>query len=285
MKERRLRYSERKRLAETGSLGDLDEGASNTVRNAIRLYLQHARGRSNGDVTSAFDTGFADALGRHFGNSDLSQVWVVPDTADFLDMLEIMVDEGSIVRTYRVWERAGYTRYSAQCLPTVERDLNEVFDRHRFAYRIADGEIRPIASPLLDAEVVGPALLVVSRQGWEQVERSYREAILHQRRSGEWHEALTAAAAAVEAALKAAGYGGATLGDLARSFRNSPVATGYSPAIAEHLSELLGQLMAWRSHSGSAHGKAPGSEDPPQELVALAVHWAGSFIAYLGAAS
>ena len=40
--------------------------------------------------------------------------------------------------------------------------------------------------------------------------------------------------------------------------------------------------MAWRSHSGSAHGKAPDTERPPPELVALAIHWAGSFIAYLG---
>ena len=283
MTERRLRFSERKKLAETGSLGDLDEGASQTVRSAIWLYLQHARARANGDVRSAFDAAFADALGRHFGNSDLAQVWMMPDAADFLDILEFMLEEGMNPRTYRVPFRGSYNSYSAQCLPTVERDLNDLFDRHRFAYRIAGGEIRPISSPLLDAEVVGPALLAVSRRGWEQVERSYREAILHQRRSGEWHEALTAAAAAVEAALKAAGYKGATLGDLGRSFRNSPVASGYSPAIAEHLSELLEQLMAWRSHSGSAHGKAPGTEDPPQELVALAVHWAGSFIAYLGA--
>lgn len=283
MTERRLRFSERKKLAETGSLGDLDEGASNTLRKAIWLYVQHARARANSDVRSEFDATFADALGRHFGDSDLAQVWVLPDAADFLDMLEIMLEEGTISRTYRVNYLGIYSTFAASCLPTVERDLNDIFDRHRFAYRVAGGEIRPISSPLLDAEVVGPALLAVSRRGWEQVERSYREAILHQRRSGEWHEALTAAASAVEAALKAAGYKGATLGDLARSFRTSPVASGYSPVIAEHLSELLEQLMAWRSHSGSAHGKAPGTEDPPQELVALAVHWAGSFIAYLGA--
>ena len=74
MTERRLRFSERKKLAETGSLGDLDEGASNTVRSAIWLYLQHACARANGDVKSAFDAAFADALGRHFGNSDLGPV-------------------------------------------------------------------------------------------------------------------------------------------------------------------------------------------------------------------
>ena len=283
MSERRLRFSERKTLSETGSLGDLDEGASPILRSALWLYLEYARARAPNKVTSAFDEAFADALGRYFGNSNREEAWAMPDTANFLDTVEIMVAEGTTMRAYKVSEFRGTREYFAPCLPTVEQDLNDIFDRHRFAYRVADGEIRPISSPLLDVEVVGPALLVVSRQGWELVERSYREAILHQRRSGEWHEALTSAAAAVESALKAAGYKGATLGDLGKSFRNSPVASGYSPAIAEHLSELLEQLMAWRSHSGSAHGKAPGTEDPPQELVALAIHWAGSFIAYLGA--
>jgi hypothetical protein len=158
-----------------------------------------------------------------------------------------------------------------------------MFDRHRFGFRLENGKAQPISSPLLDVEVMGPALLTSTRPGWEQVERSFREAIQHQRRSDEWHESLTAATAAVEAALKAAGYSGATLGDLARAFRASPVAKGYSPKIAEDLTDLLEQLMAWRSHSGSAHGKAPGSDEPPAELVALAIHWAGSFIAYLGA--
>jgi hypothetical protein len=282
MAERRLRYSERKRLAETGSLGDLDEGVSTTLRNAIWLYLHHARARAESDVKTAFDSAVSDALGRHFGVAKLDEVWVTPDTAEFLDTLELVVEEGLIPRRYKKFSSRGhYEAYRAPCLPTIEADLNNLFDRHRCAFQVANGEIRPISSPLLDAEIVGPALLLVVRPGWEQVERSYREAILHQRRSGERHEALTSAAAAVEAALKATGYKGATLGDLARSFRSAPVASGYSPAIAERLSELLEQLMAWRSHSGSAHGKAPGSADPPPKLVALAVHWAGAFIAYL----
>jgi hypothetical protein len=285
MTERRLRYSERKRLAEMGSLGDLDDSASQTLRNAIWLYLQHARARAEGDVRADYDAALADACGRHFGIAQLETVWVTPDTAEFLDALELVVEEGMTPRRFTKWVDRGYRAFSERCLPTAEPDLNSMFDRHRFAYRLTNGEIRPISSPLLDAEIVGPTLLLIARPGWEQVERSYRDAILHQRRSDEWDDSLTAAAAAVEAALKAAGYKGATLGDLTKSFRKSPVAAGYSPAIAEHLCELLEQLMAWRSHSGSAHGKAPGSDDPPAELVALAVHWAGSFIAYLAATS
>jgi Abortive infection C-terminus len=49
----------------------------------------------------------------------------------------------------------------------------------------------------------------------------------------------------------------------------------------ERLTELLLQLMAWRSHSGDAHGKGPGATAPPRELADLAIHWAGAFIVYL----
>jgi len=117
------------------------------------------------------------------------------------------------------------------------------------------------------------------------VQGTYRDALLHQRRIHEQRQALTAANSAVEAALKAAGFKGATLGALAKSFRASPLATGFSPAIAEHVVELPQQLMAWRSEAGSAHGKSPGAQDPPPGLVTLAIHWAGAFIVYLADAT
>jgi hypothetical protein len=284
MTDRPLRFSERKRLSETGSLGDLRDDVPAELRNAVNLYLHYAGQGVDKTVRDEFDTAVSAALGRHFGDHQLLQALGRPSTEDFLDAIEIIVEEGAVPRKYKVYRpRFGYETRTAAYLPTGERDLNELFDRHRLAFTIDNGHVRAISSPLLDAEIVGPALLTSARTGWEQVERSYREAVLHQRRVAEWRESLTAASAAVEAALKATGYKGATLGDLAKDFRRSPAAAGYSPAIAQDLTDLLSQLMAWRSHEGSAHGKPPGSDDPPPELVALAIHWAGAFIAYLGA--
>ena len=283
MSDRRLRYSERKVVAETGSLGELHDDPSADLRNAIWLYTNHVRGSARGEVRGAFDVALADSLGRHFGNAKLEDALVRPDVPAFLDALEIIAEEGIARREYRYYASGGYRSGFAACAATAEVDMNAMFDRHRFAYWMQDGLIRPISSPLLDAEIVGPALLTIERPGWEQVQRSYREALVHQRHTDELDDALTAAAASVEAAMKASGYHGATLGDLAKDFRRSPIATGYSPRIVEDLVDLLEQLMAWRSHSGDAHGKAPGFDKPPRELVALAVHWAGAFIAYLGA--
>lgn len=284
---RPLRFSERKRLSESGSLGDLEEGASQTLRNAVWLYVSHAKARAPDDVRKAFDLALADALGRHFGDSAIDHALLATSTEDFLDGLEILAEEGVVPWQHRVLQGGGYrgAQFVAVLLDAQDH-LNNLFDRHRFGFRFdSEGVIQPIASPLLHEVVVGPALLAVARPGWEEVDRTYREAVLHQRRADEARDALTLAAAAVEAALKASGYRGATLGVLAADFRRSPVAVGYSPQIVEHLSELLEQLMAWRSRSGSAHGQAPGADDPPTELVALAIHWAGAFIVYLAAAT
>ena len=49
----------------------------------------------------------------------------------------------------------------------------------RFGYRAEGREIRKIGSPALEETIVGPALLAVQRPGWEEVERSYREAMRH----------------------------------------------------------------------------------------------------------
>jgi len=126
-----------------------------------------------------------------------------------------------------------------------------------------------------------PALLAAQRPGWEQVERDYRDALLHLRRAGETGDALTAANTAVESALKALGMKGNTLAQLLKSLRNSGLLAGHSAAILDSLMDLTSRLEAWRSSEGDAHGRAPGAVDPTRPLAALALHWAGSFIAYL----
>ncbi len=56
-----------------------------------------------------------------------------------------------------------------------------MFAQHLFAYRVEGGFVRSVSSPLLDAEVTGPALLAAMRPGWQKVEEDYREALAHQK--------------------------------------------------------------------------------------------------------
>jgi hypothetical protein len=125
--------------------------------------------------------------------------------------------------------------------------------------------------------------MAVKRPGWEEAERCFREAIQHQRGGpDENDDALTAANAALESALKAAGFKGDRLSTLAKSFRNSDLAPSELKGVPEALDSLLKRSGAIRDSHSDSHGKAPGAEPVPQELVDLAIHWAGAFIVFLG---
>jgi len=203
---------------------------------------------------------------------------------EFLDLLEIAVEAGQ--KRYR-WSPPVRTSTSPrptqiQGFPELEDELNLLFDRHRFGYRMKNGEVQRIGSPMLNETVVVPALLAVQRPGWEEVERAYREAVAHQRGGEDKRDdALTSANAAVEAALKAAGFQGDRLSSLAKSLRNSELVPSELKGVPEALDVLLKRQEALRSNHGDAHGKAPGSPIVPQALADLAVHWAGAFIVYL----
>lgn len=271
---RRLRYSERKRLAETGSLGDLvHDRVSRELATAVLSLLA----RPAGGTAGTFYRRLQDACIQYFGVDQRWDDFVVAGPPDpFLDFVEIAVEEAQ--------RRVVISVQPITPITNCEEKMNILFERFRFGYRIEGGEAHKIGSPTLEAEVIGPALLSVRRKGWEEVERSFREALDHQR-GGETDDALTAANAAVEAALKAIGMKGNTLKELSRGFKNAGIVPGYLANVPDLLEDLLDRLHAVRSTAGDAHGKGPGAPEVPQELADLAIHWAGAFIVYLSDAT
>lgn len=195
----------------------------------------------------------------------------------FLDLVEVIVEQGAL--SYRT------PGNPVAAIPNASQQVNDLFDRHRFGYRIENGEIRKIGSPALDETIVGPTLLAVQRPGWEEADKRFREAIQHQRGGPEENDdALTAANAALESAMKAAGFKGDRLSTLAKSFRNSDYAPPELKGIPEALDTLLKRSGAIRDSHSDSHGKAPGADPVPPELVDLAIHWSGAFILYLSEA-
>ena len=272
-----LRYSDRRRLAETGSLGDLEHQlVPAELATAMQVIVEGAFP----PVSARFEKLLENELVQHFGRT--AQWWVfyvASESIDaFLDAVEILAEQASTSVALDGFQR------SRVPIPEIEERINRAFERFRFGYRIEDGEIRKIGSPALEEAIVGPALLAVQREGWEEAERSFREALAHQR-GGETDDALTAANAAVEAALKAIGLKGGTLKELARAFKNSGLVPGYLSNVPELLEDLLDRLHAARSVAGDAHGKPPGASEVPPELADLAIYWAGTFIAYLADAT
>ena len=283
--DRRLRFSERTRLATEGTLGDLQHDVvPETLRNAVWHVL--AQGGGTGVPREWLGEVKAQCM-RHFGwsNEGVFEFQVRQGTSveEFLDLLEIAVEAG--VKKY--WRSPPVRTVGSQPklvpgFPHLEDELNLLFDRHRFGYRMENGEIQRVGSPALNDMVVGPALLASQRPGWEEVDRAYREAVSHQRGGpDERDDALTSANAAVEAALKAAGLQGDRLGSLSKALRNSDLVPSELKGVPEALGVLLKRQEAIRSNHGDAHGKAPGSPAVPQALADLAVHWAGAFIVYL----
>jgi hypothetical protein len=194
-------------------------------------------------------------------------------------MTEILVEEATKVY--------GFPAHGdRRAFGDIETRLNRLFLRHRFGYRLEGGKIRRVGSPALDQHVVEPALQAVRRPGWEQVERCYREALHHQRGGPEERDdALTAANAALEAALKAAGLKGDRLSALAKSLRNSDVVPGELKSVPEALDTLLRRSGAIRDSYSDAHGPGPGTPQVPEELADLAIYWTGAFVNYLAAAT
>lgn len=288
----KLRYSDRKRTAEEGSLGPLDYGdVPPPLREAIvSIYENAARSNLAGDV---FDREVTASCTQHFGK----KFWGVNARAfgvrqflaekpgynspyrssvdDVVDLVEILVEEGQKQWTFQ-------DRGTFRADPVIEDRVNAAFVRHRFGYRLDGGEARRIGSPALDEVVVGPALIALRRPGWEAADKSFRDA-LHHRRGGpdERDAAITDAHASLEAAMKAAGLAGDRLSVLAKSFRNSRLVPSQLEGVPDLLDQLLKRSSSIRDPMGDAHGKEPDSAQVPAEIVDLTIHWAGAFIVYL----
>jgi hypothetical protein len=189
---RRLRFSERKHLDETGSLGDLvEDTVPQSLRGAFAHFLAHEK---TSTVSQFVDRELNRLMGRHYGHTNLSTLIASGDVGEFLDLCEIVLEVAP--NRYR-WASNFYAG-----IPNAEATLNQIFDRHRFGYQFENGQARPISSPALSIEVIGPALLAVRRPGWESVEEAFRQAVQHLRRADETADAITSASSAVEAALK-----------------------------------------------------------------------------------
>lgn len=279
MEQRKLSYSERKARDENRVPELVTDVVPWQVIHAVAYGIHHrteyyVRSKFISDITTRCATAFGawnfvDRKGTIDFLKNLSVDY-------FLDFCEFLAEECK-KQLYHTSDK----RY-CQAWATFEDDLNEIFARHRFGYRIEKSLIRQIGSPALDVLAVHPALFAARKSGWIQAEKSYIEAILH-RRGGEEEldDALTAAAASVEAALKAAGYKGSMLSQLLKSFSDDSTVDGTMKNVPSGLTNLLETVMAERHSKGDAHGKSPDSQPVDPATADLLIHWAGAFIVWL----
>jgi hypothetical protein len=280
-------------MAEDGVLGPLDfETVPDSLRLALtNIYQTAARSRlAGGHFDTLLTAQCTQHFGKHFygvnssayGVSEFLQSKYSPASVDdVLDFVEMMAEEA-----VKTWVNIQGESVSVQADADIEQHVNRAFVRHRFGFQLENGQIRRIGSPALDESVVGPALLALSRPGWEAADKSFRDALRH-RRGGvdERDGAVTDAHAALEAAMKAAGLSGDRLSSLAKSFRNSGLVPPQLEGVPDALDMLLKRSSAIRDPLGDVHGKHPDNMQVPDGIVDLIIHWTGAFIVFLADAT
>lgn len=152
--------------------------------------------------------------------------------------------------------------------------VNTILNEHRISYELVDWRMVEFESKEQHTEVVVPALRLLSgREGWDDVERAYQEA-LKEISQGSPEDAITDAGTALQEALKLLGCEGNSLGPLAKSARDKGLLAAHDSTLADGIKKVIDWVSADRSEMGDAHNAAPATRDDAW----LAVHIVGALI-------
>jgi hypothetical protein len=146
------------------------------------------------------------------------------------------------------------------------RQFNALLRDYRVSYELIDGEMIPFSSRELHTAVVEPALRLLAKPGWEQVESAYHDALGEIARD-QPENAITDAGTALQEALVLLGCTGNALGPLIVSAKRQGIVAAHDVALANWVS-------ADRSNMGDAHNaRAARLED-----AWLTVHVVGALL-------
>jgi AbiJ N-terminal domain 4 len=188
--------------------------------------------------------------------------------------------------------RAKYDYLPAECGVTQHPDeaieeLNHRFKEHAIGYQYVDGILMRIDSQFLHAEIVKPALSLLSAKGFEGPAAEFIQAFDHYRH-GRNKEAVAEALKSFESTMKSI--------CAARKWQHSPSATakqlmdvifdkGLIPAmLGAHFSSLRAAMesgLPTLRNKTSGHGQGPSPVELPSHFVAYALHLAAANIVFL----
>jgi len=170
---------------------------------------------------------------------------------------------------------------------TAITDLNHRFRESGVGYQFEDGKIIRVDSQLLHAEVVKPALLLLSTKGFEGANAEFLAAHEHSRHN-RIEPAITEACKAFESTMKvicdsrrwAYDKSKATAGVLIKVLIENGLVPSYSEEQLRAVEKcLLGVATVRNKNAGHGAGATP--RDVPQHYVSYALHLAASNIVFL----
>jgi hypothetical protein len=211
-------------------------------------------------------------------------------TEAWLDFLELIVLSISIASD-RDW---AFFRQQWQVSTTAENAIEEINYRLRQAgvgYQVEDGHIIRVDSQFVHAEVVKPALALLSGRGFEGPMQEFLSAHQHYR-AGEHRQAVAMAANALESTFKAIfdrkewEYNkGARISDLVKVARAKGLWPDYMDTSFDQLVATLQSGLPKIRDNDASHGQGAKPKDVPAYIAGYALHLAASKIVFIGEAA
>jgi len=207
-------------------------------------------------------------------------------TADWLDLLELIATGIRIVaEPQRAYQRQQWS-VSASGDDSID-ELNYRLRQAAVGYQIEDNRLIRVDSQFVHAEVVKPALALLSESGFEGPRQEFLVAHRHYR-AGEHRQAVSMAANALESTFKAIfekrGWSynkGARISDLVRVARTNNLWPDYLDNSFDQLLATLQSGLPKIRDNDASHGQGATPKDVPAYIAAYALLLAASKIVFI----
>jgi HEPN domain-containing protein len=170
-------------------------------------------------------------------------------------------------------------------------EMNYRLRRAKVGYQLEGNNLIRIDSQFVHAEVVKPALALLSKPGFEGPAEEFRDAHRHYR-DGENRQAVSMAANALESTLKAVFdkknweyKKGARISDLLKVGRANNLWPDYLDQSFEQLVATIQSGLPKIRDNDASHGQGAIPKDVPEYIAAYALHLAASKIVFIVSAS
>jgi HEPN domain-containing protein len=206
-----------------------------------------------------------------------------PDWLDFLELIALGI-------RFMGAENRSYERRQWRVALSSEDAIEEINYRLRQAgvgYQLEDRRLIRVDSQFIHAEVVKPALALLSGQEFDGPREEFLAAHQHHR-DGKQREAVGMAANALESTFKAIfdkkGWSypkGARISDLAKVARQNSLWPDYLDASFDQLIATLQSGLPKIRDNDASHGQGAKTKDVPSYIAAYALHLAASKIVFI----
>lgn len=211
-------------------------------------------------------------------------------TSDWLDFLELVALGVEVMAS----DENGYERQRWYVQTPGQAAIDEINYRLRQAsvgYQLEGARLIRVDSQYVHAEVVKPALSLLSGQDFEGPMQEFQAAHQHYR-SGEHRQAVAMAANAVESTLKAifdrkgwAYQKSARISDLIKVARANALWPDYLDASFDQLVATLQSGLPKIRDNDASHGQGATPKKVPDYIAAYALHLAASKIVFIAEAA